>query len=64
MKWLLLMFILDVSTGMRLVREERRMFGSEALCEDAGQQMSAEADYDDPDLRSISLCLPESVFDE
>jgi len=65
MKWLLLILIFDVSNGgMRVIHQESRVFRSESACNSAGQALERTVRYPGENVRSMSICIPESAFEE
>ena len=64
MRWLLLIIIFDVSEGIRLVDQETSVFRSEENCEAEGRRLSATVRYPGQNLRSMSICIPESAYEE
>lgn len=65
MRWLLLIFVFGTSNGrMRIVDQTTRVYRSEALCNAEGNRLTATVRYPNPNWRSMSLCIPESAFDQ
>lgn len=65
MRWLLLIMVFDISNGgMRVVDQTTRAFQSEAACNAEGQRLTAAVRYPSPNLRSMSMCIPESAFED
>lgn len=63
MSWLLLFIVFDISNGgMKLKMQTTKAFNTEAACNAAGQSFAI--DYKDPNLRSMSICIPKSAYDE
>jgi len=62
MKWLFVFLIFHVSDGPRL--RLTKVFASETECNTLGKQIEREFDYEDPNLRSFSMCIPEDAYDE
>lgn len=64
MKWLLLIMVLDVSDGgIRMVHQETKVFASEAACNLAGDRLTKTVEYPGDDLRSLSICIPETAYE-
>lgn len=64
-KWLLLIMIFDVSDGgMKVVHQDTRVFATEATCNAEGRRMMSSVEYPGDDLRSMSICIPQSAFDD
>ncbi len=64
-KWLLLIMIFDVSNGgMRVVHQDTRIFTTEAICNAEGRRMMSSVEYPGDDLRSMSICIPQSAFED
>ena len=65
MKWLLLIFTFDVSnSAIRVVDQDSRVFASEEECNLKGRELQKETKYASENLRSMSICIPESAFEE
>lgn len=65
MKWLLLFMIFDISNnGMKLKMQATKAFATEEACEAEGRNLSETAEYDDANLRSMSICIPQDAFNE
>lgn len=57
--------IFDVSTGD--LQPKVRMtasFASEAECNDLGNELARKMQYEKEGIRSFSICIPESAYDE
>lgn len=63
MKWLFLMFLIDLSTGTpRPKMQATQAFASEEACHALGREIAKSFGYDDEQLSSFSTCIPESLF--
>jgi hypothetical protein len=62
MKWLFVLLIFHVNDGPRL--RVTKVFASQIQCNSLGKQIEREFDYQDPNLRSFSMCIPEDAYDE
>lgn len=63
MSWLFLLFVLDTSAGEVRPRVMiRQVFADEANCNALGRALALQ--YADNSLKSFSICLPRSVFDD
>jgi hypothetical protein len=49
---------------MNLVEQSSRVFTSKSACETAGNQMADTTKYPGDNLRSMSICIPQSAFNE
>jgi hypothetical protein len=63
MKWMLLILVLDPSDYSEPVHEDYQIYSSEAACNAAGKALQGSLDYPNQNLRSISVCIPQSAFD-
>lgn len=63
MKWMLLILVLDTAQGSKLVHEDYQIYATESACNAAGEALQRTLSYPEKNLRSISLCIPESAFD-
>lgn len=65
MKFLLLILVFDVSNdGMRVVDQETRLFVTKVACEAEGERLAKTTNYPGQNLRSMSICIPQSAFEE
>ena len=65
MKFLLILFIFDVSHGdMQIVHQDSAIFKSQEYCETALQEMKQFMELPNPKWRPFAHCIPESVFDD
>ena len=65
MKWLLLILVFDIS-GERLsiVDQDSKVFTTKAACDKEGERLGRTVDYPGKNLRSMSICIPESAYEE
>lgn len=63
MKWMLLILVLDTADSSKPLHEDYQIYSTEAACDAAGQALQRSLELPNPNLRSISLCIPQSVFD-
>ena len=63
MKWLLLILVLDPANPSAPIHEDYQIYSSEETCNAAGEALQETLTYPDKNLRSISVCIPQSVFD-
>ncbi len=65
MKWMLLIFIFDISNGgMKMLKQEQLVFNSRAACDAEGERLQKTVEYPGDDVRSISICIPQSAFND
>lgn len=65
MRWLFLFLLFDTSAdGMRPIVRISAVFQSEQECNELGRRAQREYEYEDNSLRSFSICIPESAYDE
>ena len=65
MKWMLLVLLFKVGEGhMEAIDERYQIYASKSACNAAGEQLQRDIQYPDPEMRSISVCVPESAFND
>ena len=60
---MLLIIVVNLADNGKPVHEDYQIYSSEASCDAAGYALSDSIEYPDPNLRSISVCVPQSAFD-
>ena len=64
MRWLLLFILFDVSNGGMVSKAQRTMvYGAKEECDAARRKLGNTVEHQQPNLRSMSICIPESAFD-
>lgn len=61
MHWLLVVILLDVDQGPKMFM--RQAFATEAQCNATGAELRG-LRYKDPNLKSVSVCIPDSFYRE
>ena len=67
MKWLFLLVVFDLSasaSGFRPKIMLRAVFPTEEACNTLGRQFEKEYTYESPSLKSFSVCVPASAYEE
>lgn len=65
MKWLFLYVVFDISVGgLQPKVVMRQAFDNEEDCNATGREIEREIGYKDNSLKSFSICIPESAFQE
>ena len=60
MKWLFVLLIFHVNDGPKV--RITKVFASETECNMLGKEIERQLDYEDPNLRSFSMCIPEDAY--
>ena len=60
---MLLIVVVNLADISKPVHEDYQIYSSEAACNAAGDALGDSVEYPDPELRSISVCIPQSAFD-
>lgn len=63
MKWMLLILVVDLAHDAKPIHEDYQIYSTEASCNAAGEAFEGTVEYPDRNLRSISVCIPQSAFD-
>ena len=63
MKWMLLIIVVNLADNAKPVHEDYQIYSSEASCDAAGDALGDSIEYPDPNLRSISVCVPQNAFE-
>jgi hypothetical protein len=65
MRWLFFLMVFDTAGGDLAPKVRMNaVYATEQECNALGEEIAGRLDYKDPNLRSFSICIPESSFKE